>query len=72
VQIIAVARPRAENVKRDLEARTSYKAQIIPIDGDRLCKVVVIGFPDERSALRTRDEMRTKYPYRDAFVVSLR
>ena len=72
VQIIAVARPRAESVKRDIEAKSSYKAEIISIDADRLCKVVVGRFQDERSALVARDELRSKYEFRDAYVISLR
>ncbi len=71
VQIIAVARPRAEGVKRDIEARSPYKATIIPIDGDRLCKVVVGRFDDKAGAERTRDELKSKYTFRDAFVIVL-
>jgi len=71
VQIIAVARAKAERVKRDVEAKTKYKAEIIPIDGDRLCKVVVGRFGDRQAADTTRTEMRTTYGYKDAFVIVL-
>lgn len=72
VQIIAASRPRAETVKRDIESRSPYKAEVIAIDGDRLCKVVVGRFQDERSALAARNDLRTKYPFKDAFVISLK
>ncbi len=72
VQIIAASRPRADAVKRDIESRSPYKAEVIAIDGDRLCKVVVGRFQDERSALAARNDLRTKYPFKDAFVISLK
>jgi len=71
VQIIAVARVKAEGVKRDVEAKSKYKAQIIPIDGDRLCKVVVGRFADRQAADTVRGEMKSKYGFSDAYVIVL-
>jgi hypothetical protein len=69
VQIFAGARWRADNVKRDIEARSKYRGEVIAISGDALCKVVIGQFNDKGAAERARDEFRTTYKFPDAFVI---
>ncbi len=71
VQIIAVAKERAEAARKTLESKSSYKARVFPHTRNSLYRVVVGPFSDQPAALRARDDLRSRFGYKDAFVLTL-
>lgn len=70
VQILAVAKDRAEGARKDLEAKSSYKARVLPHSRNDLYRVVVGPYADQTSAAKARDDLRAR-GFRDAFVLTL-
>lgn len=70
VQIVAVAKDRAEGVRKDLESKSSYKARVLPHARNDLYRVVVGPYADQPAATRARDDLRAR-GFRDAFVLTL-
>ncbi len=71
VQIIAVAKERAEAARKTLESKSSYKARVFPHTRNSLYRVVVGPFSDQPAALRARDDLRSRFGFKDAFVLTL-
>jgi len=70
VQILAVAKDRAEGARKDLESKSSYKARVLPHARNDLYRVVVGPYADQPSAARARDDLRAR-GFKDAFVLTL-
>lgn len=71
VQIIAVAKERAEAARKTVESKSSYKARVLPHTRSNLFRVVVGPYADQAAATRARDELRSRFGYKDAFVLTL-
>ncbi|WP_277214047.1 SPOR domain-containing protein, partial [Isoptericola croceus] len=66
VQVAAFkTRQRAEIVKRDLEAKSSYMAYLVPANNRPLVKVVVGSYADRQSVDKVRDDLRQNFGYAD-------
>ncbi len=71
VQVAAFqTRQRAEVVKRDLEAKSSYKADLVLSSSGRLVKVVVGSYADRQSVNKVRDDLKQNFGYADCFVTT--
>lgn len=72
VQIAAFETPqRADVAKQQLESKSSYQARIVTSESGRLYKVVVGSYADYATASQARDDLRSRYQYRDCFVTTL-
>ncbi len=71
VQIVAVAKDRAETARKALESKSSYKARVLPHTKNNLYRVVVGPYSDQAAAVRARDDLRARHGYKDAFVLTL-
>ncbi len=71
VQVAAFqTRQRAEVVKRDLEAKSSYLADLVDSSSGRLVKVVVGSYADRQSVNKVRDDLKQNFGYADCFVTT--
>lgn len=59
---------RAEVSKRDLEAKSSYRADLVRSSSGRLVKVVVGSYADLQSANKVRGDLMQNFGYDDCFV----
>lgn len=64
-------RRRAEVVKRDVEARSDYKADLVPSSNGRLVTVVVGSYADLPTAKKVRDDLKLNFGFSDCFVPKL-
>ena len=64
-------RKRAEVVKRDVETRSAYKAEIVLSSSGRLFKVVVGSYAEYQSASTVRDDLKRHFGFSDCFVTTL-
>lgn len=72
VQVAAfTTRRRAEVVKRDLEARSAYKVDLVPSSNGRLVTVVVGSYADLPTAKKVRDDLKLNFGFSDCFVPKL-
>ncbi len=62
---------RAEVVKRDLEARSEYKAELVLSSSGRLFKVVVGSYAERQSVDIVRDDLKLNFGFSDCFVTPL-
>ena len=71
VQVAAFqTQQRAEASKRDLEAKSSYKADLVRSSSGRLVKVVVGSYADRQSVDKVRNDLIQNYGYADCFVTT--
>ena len=71
VQVAAFqTQQRAEASKRDLEAKSSYKADLVRSSSGRLVKVVVGSYADRQSVDKVRIDLIQNYGYADCFVTT--
>lgn len=63
-------RARAEVVKRDLEAKSSYMAYLLPSSSGVWVKVVVGSYADRQSVDKVRDDLKQNFGYADCFVTT--
>ena len=71
VQVAAFqTRQRAEVVKRDLEAKSSYQVSLVLSSSGRLVKVVVGSYADRQSVNKVRDDLKQNFGYADCFVTT--
>jgi hypothetical protein len=71
VQVVAVARYRADAALKNLQAKSSYKGRVLAHASGNLFRVVVGPFGDQAAALKARDDLRAR-GYQDAFVLVLK
>jgi cell division septation protein DedD len=70
VQVVAVARDRADAALKNLQAKSSYKGRVLAHARGDLFRVVVGPYADQAAALKARDDLRAR-GYKDAFVLVL-
>ena len=71
VQVAAFqTRQRAEIVKRELEAKSSYTADLVLSSSGRMIKVVVGSYADRQSVDKVRDDLKLNFEYADCFVTT--
>ena len=71
VQVAAFqTRQRAEVVKRELEAKSSYKADLVLSSSGRMIKVVVGSYADRQSVDKVWDDLKLNFEYADCFVTT--